>query len=446
MVNKPIRWKYIVVFGLLALWGGKRVLWPVMISGAPAGHVVISEIQIAGQNGADDEFVELYNPTSIPVSIDGWRLRKTASNLDTELNLVGELSGTIPANSYYLIAHPHYSGITAVDHYYTVTSSGIPSNGIIYLYADAGTTLVDLVGLGSAELFEGAAVAQNPPSGGSVERKAAAIATLEQMLAGGLLALEGNGEDSDHNANDFVIREKSQPQNRFMREMQGDATKRALLELTGDQETETVITDGSGKATVEINTTLNRVYYVISIKDLTGVETMAHIHGMAAPGFNAPALTPLPNGFDKQGEWQYTDDQEEGFLNGLTYINIHTYTYPDGELRGQIVFDDVVVVPTLTPTSMPTPTLTLTPSPTVTPTTMPTPTFTPTPSLTMTPAPTLTPSPTPLMTPSPNPTPTPQPASDTFYFMRLSCEIYHRHFYFFGRRIDIPFVVCWLRR
>jgi hypothetical protein len=118
--------------------------------GSMASNVVISEIQISGQDGANDEFVELYNPTSLPVSIDGWRLRKTASNLGSALNIVDVMSGSIPAYGYYLIAHPKYTGITPVDQYYTATSSGIPANGIVYLYADAGTTLVDLVGLGSA--------------------------------------------------------------------------------------------------------------------------------------------------------------------------------------------------------------------------------------------------------------------------------------------------------
>jgi hypothetical protein len=30
--------------------------------------------------------------------------------------------------------------------------------------------------------------------------------------------------------------------------------------------------------------------------------------------------------------------REEDLLNGMYYINIHTATYPGGEIRGQIVF------------------------------------------------------------------------------------------------------------
>jgi hypothetical protein len=289
-----------------------------------------------------------------------------------------------------------------------------------------------------------------------VERKASSTATLLDMMAGGLSALEGNGENSNNNFHDFIVREKSQPQNSLMREIPGDATYTALVELIGDQETGEVNTTGSGKATVEVNTASKRLSYVVTMGNLTGVEYMAHIHGPAALGFDAPVLTPLPNGFDKQGEWQYSDELEADILAGLTYINIHTYTYPDGELRGQIVFEGVAS--TVSPTPLPTPTLTMTPSPTITltPTVMPSPTPPPTLTPSPTPKPASTPTPTtqptkiptatPTLSPTFPPNPTPIPPSGEFRFMRLVCQTQYIHFRFFGRSIPVPFYVCRLAR
>ena len=44
-----------------------------------AAHIVISEVQVGGTN-ANDEFVELYNPTSVTIDLSGFRLvRKNAT-------------------------------------------------------------------------------------------------------------------------------------------------------------------------------------------------------------------------------------------------------------------------------------------------------------------------------------------------------------------------------
>lgn len=59
-----------------------------------ADHVVISEVQVGGST-ANDEFVELYNPTSSPITMSGWRLTKKAST-GTKYNLVSSLNGTMP--------------------------------------------------------------------------------------------------------------------------------------------------------------------------------------------------------------------------------------------------------------------------------------------------------------------------------------------------------------
>ena len=89
--------------------------------------------------------------------------------------------------------------------------------------------------------------------------------------------------------------------------------------------------------------------------DLTGPETGAHIHGPAptnvpAPviinlaGMQVPATNPAAGGAIV-GSMVLTTNQAADLLAGLDYINVHTDTNPNGEIRGQLV--PVNVLPTL---------------------------------------------------------------------------------------------------
>lgn len=66
--------------------------------GASPRDVVINEIAWMGStNSAYDEWIELYNNTNNPINLSGWTLRDT----DGTPNIA--LTGTIPANGYYLL-------------------------------------------------------------------------------------------------------------------------------------------------------------------------------------------------------------------------------------------------------------------------------------------------------------------------------------------------------
>lgn len=177
-----------------------------------SNHIVISEVQVASSS-ANDEFVELYNPTVDDVDLTGWRLsRETKNGATTSANLVSSMSGTIKAHGYFLITpQSGYTGSVSADLKYS-TGNVITSNNTVLLYSSDSATLVDKVGMGQATDFE-TATTVNPGPGQSVERKANALSTQISMGAGGSDEFSGNGEDTDDNMQDFILRASSQPQN-----------------------------------------------------------------------------------------------------------------------------------------------------------------------------------------------------------------------------------------
>lgn len=166
-------------------------------SAAAASHIVISEIQVQGAT-TNDDFVEIYNPTSSPQNITGWALyRKTASG--TVEIMMTTASGIIPAHGYYLFANTGYDGNVTAD---TSYSENITDNNTILL-RDNNAALIDLVGMGTALTFETNAIAI-PIDNRSIERKAKSTSTATDMATGGINTTDGNGEDTDNNTADFV--------------------------------------------------------------------------------------------------------------------------------------------------------------------------------------------------------------------------------------------------
>ena len=72
---------------------------------------------------------------------------------------------------------------------------------------------------------------------------------------------------------------------------------------------------------------------------VTGMApTMGHIH-QAAPGVNGPVIVPFKqdgNTFTPPDGAKLTETQMAAFRAGNLYVNVHSATYPTGEIRAQL--------------------------------------------------------------------------------------------------------------
>ncbi|MEZ2122357.1 ExeM/NucH family extracellular endonuclease [Corynebacterium sp. CCM 9203] len=165
----------------------------------PAGdNIVISQVYGGGGNkdaALTSDFIELYNPTSSPISVDGWTLQYlSAKNTTAKPGQISELTGTIAPHSHLLIRGARGSGGT-VDFAADIDAPQLAVGsraGAVVLATDAtpfnadtaGGSAIDILGYGGAAVSEG---------------------TPAQSLDNTLAATRGDdGADTDDNATDFT--------------------------------------------------------------------------------------------------------------------------------------------------------------------------------------------------------------------------------------------------
>jgi CHRD domain len=112
--------------------------------------------------------------------------------------------------------------------------------------------------------------------------------------------------------------------------------------LTGAQCVPPVDTSGSGTADLTYDPATRVVTWNIPYAGLSSATTMAHFHGPAKQGKNAPPViwlnkqgAPPPNPIT--GSATLTPEQAKQFTDGEWYVNVHTQSHPAGEIRGQVV-------------------------------------------------------------------------------------------------------------
>jgi len=168
-----------------------------MVTGTLSAQVVINEVYGGGGNATatyKNDFIELYNNGSSPVSLAGWSVQY-ASSAGTSWAAT-TLSGTIPAHGYYLVQETAGTGGTVdlptPDATGTIALSATAGKVILCNTTVAqtganptGAQIIDKVGFGGASGFEGAA-APAPANATSVQRNP-------------------TGKDTDNNSTDFVV-------------------------------------------------------------------------------------------------------------------------------------------------------------------------------------------------------------------------------------------------
>lgn len=125
-----------------------------------------------------------------------------------------------------------------------------------------------------------------------------------------------------------------------------NVVQKSGLAISGSQEVPPVTTTASGTMNVSYDKSSKVLSYTVNWQNLTAAPVMAHIHGTAPRGVNAGVkhdfTAPLPKTVSGTYSGTVTVDgmaiKEDSLLNGFYYVNIHTPTYPGGEIRGQIEF------------------------------------------------------------------------------------------------------------
>ena len=176
-----------------------------LAASAASSTIVISQIYGAGGNSGatwQNDYVELFNLSGSPVSVSGWSVQYASAAGTGNFSAV-VLSGSIPAGGYYLVklaGGTSGAALPAADATGTINmaagggkvivanvSTGLACNGSSTACSAAQLAqIVDLVGQGTANFFEGAGTAPAPTT------------TLADFRA-------ANGcTDTDNNSADFA--------------------------------------------------------------------------------------------------------------------------------------------------------------------------------------------------------------------------------------------------
>ncbi|MCQ8811818.1 lamin tail domain-containing protein, partial [Escherichia coli] len=77
-----------------------------------ASGVVISQFEVRGPAGGNDEFVELFNAGSSPIAIGGWTLQGCANGTPGNPSVRATVPGgtTLAAGQFYLFANTAAAG------------------------------------------------------------------------------------------------------------------------------------------------------------------------------------------------------------------------------------------------------------------------------------------------------------------------------------------------
>ncbi len=175
--------KKVVLFFLLSIvWlsstdKAQAEIWPILIN----------QIMIGQNEGAKNEFIELYNPNDFAINLEGYTLKKKSAS-GNESNLISNKAfiGIIGPQSYFLISSPEFGPQIKADLNYS-TSNSLSKNNTIILY-NYNKEVEDKLGYGEVTDFN---------------FKPATLPENNQALR-----RTKTNINSPNNFNDFIIEEK----------------------------------------------------------------------------------------------------------------------------------------------------------------------------------------------------------------------------------------------
>lgn len=177
------------------------------------------------------------------------------------------------------------------------------------------------------------------------------MATVRKMLAthaaaAGLLALSACGWIDQLGKDDAAAGDASMAaQSETTMAAQSEASPAAAgtpamsAALSGANEVPSNTSSATGSAEVTYDPATHTLTWNVSHEGLSSEAKAAHFHGPAAEGENAGVQVDIGGGgvaSPIQGSAQISDAQAAELMAGKWYINVHTATHPDGEIRGQV--------------------------------------------------------------------------------------------------------------
>jgi hypothetical protein len=100
---------------------------------------------------------------------------------------------------------------------------------------------------------------------------------------------------------------------------------------------------GTGFGMLTLNAAQTQITVDENWSNLTAPATASHIHGPGGVGTNAPVLFPFSgvpaatSGSIPEQSFAITPTQVGYLFSGYLYMNVHTSTFPGGEIRGQLL-------------------------------------------------------------------------------------------------------------
>lgn len=113
--------------------------------------------------------------------------------------------------------------------------------------------------------------------------------------------------------------------------------------LSGLGETPPNASPASGLGTLTLNAAQTQITVDLSWSGLTAPATASHIHGPGGAGTNAAVIFPFSgvpaatSGAIPEQTFAINATQVGYLFSGYLYMNVHTSTFPGGEIRGQLL-------------------------------------------------------------------------------------------------------------